>query len=88
MKITPCDNTAEEVPFNNNNNKKRSKFNIFDKKKECAKGRLVVFSVIQVPGLCLLQHFTCALRRLRSLSFFCMEIISWFNLTGDLLWKV
>jgi len=31
--------------------KKRSKFNIFDKKKECAKGRLVVFSVIQVPGL-------------------------------------
>lgn len=34
MKITPCDNTAEEVPFNNNNNKKRSKFNIFDKKKK------------------------------------------------------
>lgn len=56
MKITPCDNTAEEVPFNNK--KKRSKFNIFDKKKECAKGRLVVFSVIQVPGL------TCALGRL------------------------
>ena len=34
MKITPCDNTAEEVPFNNNNNEKRSKFNIFDKKKK------------------------------------------------------
>lgn len=84
MKITPCDNTADEVPFNNN--KKTSKFNIFDKKKkECAKGRLVVFSVIQVPGLCLLQHFTCALGRLRSLSFFYMEIICWFNLTGDLL---
>ena len=34
MKITPCDNTAEEVPFNNNNNNKRSKFNIFGKKKK------------------------------------------------------
>ena len=45
---TPCDNTAEEVPFNSND-KKRSKFNIFDKK-ECATARLVVFSVIQVPG--------------------------------------
>lgn len=82
MKITPCDNTADEVPI------KTTTKNTFDKKKECAKGRLVVFSVIQVPGLCLLQHFTCALRRLRSLSFFCMEIICWFNLTGDLLWKV
>ena len=65
MKIIPCDNTAEGVPFNNK--KKRSKFNIFEKKKkkkECAKGRLVVFSVIQVPGL------TYALGRLRNLSFF------------------
>ena len=79
MKITPCDNTADEVPIKNNN-KKTSLI----KKKECAKGRLVVFSVIQVPGLCLLQHFTCALGRLGSLSFFCMEIISWFNLTWDL----
>lgn len=35
MKITPCDNTAEEVPFNND--KKRSKFNIFDKKKRMCK---------------------------------------------------
>ena len=32
MKIIPCDNTAEEVPFNNK--KKRSKFNIFEKKKK------------------------------------------------------
>ena len=30
MKITPCDNTADEVPIKNNNKK-----NIFDKKKEC-----------------------------------------------------
>ena len=37
MKITPCDNTADEVPIKNNN-KKTSLI----KKKECAKGRLVL----------------------------------------------
>lgn len=71
MKITPLITLVTKFQ-SKTTTKKRSKFNIFDKKnkKKCAKGRLAVFSVIQVPGLCLLQHFTCALGRLRSLSFF------------------
>ena len=63
MKITPCDNTAEEVPFSNNKKRDQNLTSLI-KKKECAKGRLVVFSLIQVPGL------TCAIGRLRNLSFF------------------
>ena len=43
MKITPCDNTADEVPIKNNNNKKDQNLTSLIKKKECAKGRLVVF---------------------------------------------
>ena len=45
MKITPCDNTADEVPIKNNNNKKDQNLTSLIKKKECAKGRLVVFLV-------------------------------------------
>lgn len=64
MKIIPCDNTAEEVPFNNKKKDQNLTSLRKKKKKEYAKGRLVVFSVIQVPGL------TYALGRLQNLSFF------------------
>ena len=34
MKITPCDNTADEVPFNNNNKKKDQNLTSLIKKKK------------------------------------------------------
>ena len=79
MKIIPCDNTAEEVPFNNK--KKRSKFNIFEKKKKKRMCKRYIS--------CFLSN-TSTRPYLRSWAttksqFLCMEIICWFNLTGDLL---